>query len=223
MIIDTKITIAYKCPACGSFDFFHIYLFNLINKKKNIFNCKCNESHLEISKIVPRKYKLDIPCIACGDVHEHNIKMKDILNGVTVLCCNHMDIKQCVIGEDINVRKKVDELEREFDDIIDMFGYDNYFSNAHVMMEMVNIVHDYAENGNLFCSCGSSSIELSLLADSINLECSCGKTKNIKAVSNEDIKNIISEGFIMLGEFNSRKGNSLKTKNKKRTERRTKL
>jgi hypothetical protein len=75
----------------------------------------------------------------------------------------------CFIGADEEVRKRIDSLEKKFDELIDLFGYDKYFLNTQVMLDALNKIHDIAESGNLYCECGSNEVELLLYEDKINL------------------------------------------------------
>lgn len=103
------------------------------------------------------------------------------------------------IGNDEDVRKKIDSLEREFDELINTLGYDNYFVNTQVMFDSLNIIHDIAEKGNLFCECGNNDIELLLLSDKIYLRCKrCPANKIIYASSNEHLKNNLQTKQILL-------------------------
>ena len=50
------------------------------------------------------------------------------------------------------------------------------------MLDSLNLIHDIAERGNLFCECGNDDIELLLLSDRIYLRCNlCPGNKIIYA------------------------------------------
>jgi hypothetical protein len=105
----------------------------------------------------------------------------------------------CFIGRDHEVRARVDSLENELDELISMFGYDNYFKNTRVMFDTLNIIHDIAEQENLYCECGNHDIELILLPDVIQLKCKdCFRLETLKAATNEDLKNITQASKICL-------------------------
>lgn len=200
MLIDTSITVAYKCSSCGSFEFFNLSLFMLLHSKKNSLACRCKKSDIAIVKNGARGYKISISCIGCGNEHEYVLERKEILiKEVNVLCCPQTGMEQCFIGKDQVVRARVDRLENELDKLIDAFGYDNYFKNTQVMFDSLNKVHDIAEKGNLLCECGNKDIELILLSDRIHLKCKkCYSSKEIYATSNEDLKEILVRREILL-------------------------
>jgi len=200
MIIGTSKTIAYKCSSCGTFQFINISLFEMAYKKEICFNCRCNGSSLVIARENPMSYRIIIPCIGCGADHIYLLSRKKFISSeVNVLNCPKTGMQQCFIGNDRDVRQKIDNLEKEFDELIDMFGYDNYFINTQVMFDTVNIIHDIAEEGNLSCECGNNDIELLLLSDKIYLRCKrCLANKTIFASSNEHLKNNLQIKQIVL-------------------------
>ena len=201
MIIDTGITIAYKCSSCGTFQFSNVSLFELTYKEQTCFTCRCNGSALVINKESNGRYRITIPCIGCGVSHVYFLDRKQIMNDeISVFHCPKTGMQQCFIGSDWDVRKRIDSLEKEFDELINMFGYDNYFNNTQVMFDSLNIVHDIAEKGNLFCECGNNDIELLLLSDKIYLRCKkCPGSKVIYASSNEHLKeNLLKKQILLL-------------------------
>jgi hypothetical protein len=113
-------------------------------------------------------------------------------NDISVFSCPRTGMQICFTGSDTDVRAKVDNLERELDELMNMFGYDNYFKNTRVMFDALNKIHDIAEQGNLLCNCGSSDVDLILQPDSIHLKCKkCSRSMVIYAATNEDLKNVL--------------------------------
>jgi hypothetical protein len=122
-----------------------------------------------------------------------------LLKDLNVLNCPETGMQLCFIGRDEPVRKKVDSLEEEYDELIDMYGYESYFKNTQVMFDSLNKIHDIAEKGNLSCECGSTGIELVLLSDRILLKCvKCSTSILFRAATNEDLKYILTRRHILL-------------------------
>jgi hypothetical protein len=205
MLIDTSLTIAFKCSTCGSFEFFNLSIFKLLYNKEYIFTCRCNNSRTLLSVENFKEYKIKIGCIGCGNDHIYLISRKEILNkDINIFHCPETGIQQCFIGKDYVVRRKIDNIEKELDELIDMFGYDSYFKNTRVMFDSLNRVHDIAEQGNLYCECGNDDIELRLLSDKIHLKCNkCQGSISILASTNEDLKKIQTIQSILLSEFHN--------------------
>lgn len=202
MLIDTSATIAYKCTSCGSFEFFNISLFILLYKKKCNLSCRCKKSSITVKQEGENNFLISIPCIGCGNEHTYLLTKRSFLLGDPVVFnCPETGMQICFIGRDEAVRKKVDSLEEELDELMDAYGYESYFKNTQVMFDILNRIHDIALNDNLYCECGSSDIELVLLSDCILLRCvKCGCDKTIAAANNKDLKSILSKNQILLSE-----------------------
>lgn len=200
MLIDTDITIAYKCSACGSFKFSSLSIFKLPFSMDRSLHCSCGKSTATISVNNLREYKIKIPCIGCGEDHVFTLNVKEFLyKDINVFSCPRTAIQQCFVGREAVVRKWIDNLEKELDKIIDEFGYDNYFKNTQVMFDTLNRVHDIAEEGNLICECGNKDIQLVMFSDRILLKCKrCPGSRIIYAASNGDLKDVLMKQQILL-------------------------
>jgi len=202
MLIDTRITIAYKCTSCGSFEFFNVSLFKLPGKKNGLYACRCKKSGIELKQEGENYYLVSIPCIGCGGEHTYLLTRRNILSGdLVVFSCPETGVVICSAGRDEAVRKKIDNLEEELDELMNMYGYESYFTNTQVMFDMVNRIHDIALSGKLYCECGSTDIEMIMLSECIFLRCrKCGGNKLIPASKNKDLKDILAKEQIILGE-----------------------
>jgi hypothetical protein len=93
----------------------------------------------------------------------------------------------------------VDDLEKEFDELMDTYGYESYFRNTRVMIDTLDRIHDNALAGNIICECGDADIDLVLLSDCILLKCGrCGGSKKIPAAKNSDLKDMLAMNQILL-------------------------
>jgi hypothetical protein len=205
MLIDTSITIAYKCTSCGSFEFFNVSMFKLTYKKSCGLTCRCRKSCVTIKQEGESGFLINIPCIGCDNEHTYLITKRSMLLGETIVFnCPETGMQICFIGHDEAVRKKVDSLEKEFDELMDTYGYESYFRNTQVMFDTLNHIHDIALRGNLYCECGISDIELVLLSDCILLRCrKCGGSQRVPAAKNEDLGEVLkkSQLFITRDDF----------------------
>lgn len=195
MLLNANVTIAYKCPACGTFEFFDgLSLFGFSHKKEFMLKCRCGETALTIIEDYTKNYIITVPCISCESDHKFILSRKSLLHdSVNTFVCPEKGFKLCFVGNDEDVRLKVDCIEKELDELINMFGYENYFNNTRVMFDSLNHIHDIAENGNLYCECGSNDIGVSLFPDRIQLKCrKCSGSSVIFAASNVDLKEILS-------------------------------
>jgi len=200
MLIDTSITIAYKCTSCGSFEFFNVSLFTLIYKRDYGMKCHCRKSCITIEREGENSFYISIPCIGCGNKHTYLLTRRSMFLGEPVVfSCPETAMQICFAGRDEAVRRKVDSLEEEFDELMDAYGYESYFRNTQVMIDTLNRIHDIALSGNLYCECCDAGIELVLQSDCVLLRCSrCGGSKAIPAAKNSDLKDILVKNQIII-------------------------
>lgn len=204
MLIDTSITIAYKCSSCGSIRYYSVSMFTLLYGRENRFKCRCRKADLSIMGNKDR-YIVKVSCIGCGKDHVYSVGRKEIINkGIIVLSCPETGLQLCFMGRDDLVGNKVDKMEKKLDEFIDMFGYESYFKNTQVMFDLLNKIHDIAEQGNLYCECGNNDIELLLLPESIRLKCrQCMSEDSINAATNKDLREMMQKNSILIATTDS--------------------
>lgn len=82
----------------------------------------------------------------------------------------------------------VDECKREFYRSVEAFDAEGYVEDPQVMFEILNRIHDLAEQEGVYCACGSCAIEVQLLPDGVSLGCMrCGSVLVIPASSEGDV------------------------------------
>ena len=169
MLVNTDVTIAYKCYCCGTYEFHNISAFRLPENGRDIhLKCRCGKYSATVCESGPACYIIYAGCMACGREHVHRISRKDMLGkSLSIFNCPETGIQHCFVGNDHDVRKKIDAIEKELDEMVDMLGYESYFKNTQVAFDSLNKIHDIAEMGNLYCICGSRDIELVLFTEKI--------------------------------------------------------
>lgn len=199
MLIDTNLTIAYRCPVCGRFRFNGVSYFSLAAGRINILGSCCGRE-IKTLRVKRDIHEINVPCIGCGENHRVRINARKVLHkGMGIFICENTGIKYCFIGKNGYVNNMVDNYEKELDGIADCLGYDNYFKNSHVMLDTLIKLNEMAEQDNLFCECGSADIEISLFSDRIYLKCrNCPGEKVIYASSNKDLEDILLKKKMLL-------------------------
>lgn len=200
MVVNTGFTVAFKCSQCGSYRFFEISYFKLAQKGHKKVKCRCGGAYAVASVTKSGRIALSVPCIGCGEMHEYTASRKEMRNAQVLVCrCKNTGIQHCFVGSDNNVRKRIDILEDELERLMDELGYERYFINSQVMLESINRIHEMAEQGRIYCQCGSNDIEVVLLEDKIYLKCrSCPGKTTICASSNEDLERILMNSAVLL-------------------------
>ncbi|MDU2064798.1 MAG: hypothetical protein E6713_08130, partial [Sporomusaceae bacterium] len=95
----------------------------------------------------------------------------------------------------VGSRQAIEEMlaahKRELDNIFPENSYADHeeaVANSQVMLEIINLVHDIAERGGVYCRCGGTAIEADILPDHVELLCGqCGGRQIIPALTEEDV------------------------------------
>ncbi len=199
MVVDTNITVAYKCSSCGSLKFLYTGLFKISAFTGKMPACECSNSYIEILGRMKKTLYVSMPCIACGTNHIYSLSLDDFLGGHAELKCPLAKIFNCFVGKDAQVKARVDDMLCRYDDFLDKLGYERYYDNTQVMYDSINRIHDIALHGSLLCKCGSSDIRLTPGSDRINLQCrKCLNTKIISAASCSDVQNYLDNDYFLL-------------------------
>lgn len=192
MIIDRKKLLSYRCPDCGSIESHQINVFDIKNGKELNKLCSCRKSGVGIHRHASKVYTLNIPCIICGETHIYKLSGKKLwANGINCIICDKTNTEIAYIGEHSLVQRQIANFYKEVDQLADRLGYNDYFFNVRVMLEVLNRIHDLAENRKLICECGCSHVELTLLPDSIKVRCKyCSTHRFVLAKTNKDLLKI---------------------------------
>ena len=189
MIIERKKLLSYRCPSCGSIEYHQIDIFDVKDGKTLKKLCSCNKSSVSMCRDRVKNYILKVPCIACGETHIYRLHGKKLwTNGINCIVCDKTNTEIAYIGEPSVVRNRITNFDNEVDQLIEKLGYNDYFSNIRVMLEVLNKIHDLAEKKRLICECGSLDAELNLLPEGIKVSCKhCFTYRIVFARSNQDL------------------------------------
>lgn len=201
MLINPEVTFAFRCHECGRLTFGSITPFRLIGEHRSIFPCECGNSVATIDETGRASYNITVPCIACGSYHTYTIEKKMWLKPLNILTCPKTDYKICFWGKEQEVLKSIEEYDSELDETLSGLDFDNYFKNSEVMYEAVNKLHEIAEKGNLYCTCGNHNIDVLLKPEGIELLCrKCLAKGFIYAGSIKDLRSIAELNAIALND-----------------------
>ncbi len=225
MIVATELVVAMRCPICGKLDFHSISRFTFAGVKNLKITCTCGAPKLIIGTKNRRQFWLQVPCVLCETNHLVYYKAKQLwANKVEFFYCNDTNVELGFFGPAEKVHALAEKYEYSLESLVDGLGYDDYFYNPEIMFEVLNCLHDVAEEGYLYCECGSYQIEIDIFPDRIELNCKdCKSNSVIYAENDEDLNKIketkkielVSSGLKSLKDFN--KGKKGKRRNSKRT------
>lgn len=200
MIINRRKLLSYRCPFCGSIQYKSFSIFEFQDDKILNKLCDCRKSAINANKDKNGRFTFEVPCIACGDTHKIKITNRNLwFSSINYILCDNTNTEIAYIGEYLEVHNKIDSYEKEIDDLITKLGYNDYFFNIRIMLEVLNRIHDLAEEGSLMCECGSTDVELTLLRDRVKIGCKeCSAHTFAFARSNQDLVNLYDWRHIIL-------------------------
>lgn len=192
MIVATEFVVAIRCPLCGKLDLHPVSRFTLTKSGSHKINCTCGAPKLIIGTKNRQKYWFQIPCVLCETNHLVYYQAKELcLDRVEYLYCSETNVELGFFGPEEKIKALAENHEYNLESIVDGMGYDDYFYSPEIMFEVLNSLHDVAEEGFLYCECGSYQIEIDIFPDRIELQCKdCKTVSTVFAETEEDLKRI---------------------------------
>jgi predicted RNA-binding Zn-ribbon protein involved in translation (DUF1610 family) len=189
MLIPTQKKLALRCPLCGKLEIKQLSLFDFSRRSPLHISCECGFNMLTITTKNYQDYYLQVPCLICEEVHLLKFNRHELWEKpLAMLRCNETGQELGYIGTAEAVEKIVSRRQHNIESIINNYGFDDYFSNPSVMFEVLNHLHQIAEDNKLFCLCGNNNIEIDVFPEKLELHCPvCQSLHIIYAETVEDL------------------------------------
>lgn len=202
MIHDSNRYAASTCPECGEITKTKISAFSFSGRK--VFGVTCHDRNCsarlwEIHD-VKDKYRINIKCPACDEVHTYTMSKANFWNKPYFsFNCPTWDVNILYFGVDEHF---IDEqMDSQDENILDMFeNFADFDDNVNIMYELVETINDLAKADKVKCDCkkDAGDITMNIDDDKVFLACKkCRRTKTITA-SEENIDLIMQTGTIVL-------------------------
>lgn len=191
MIIETGALLAMRCPECGKLDYHKLSRFEFGRRKKVEVACRCGFIKLVVNTKDRKDYMLQVPCVVCESKHLRSISARRFWSGeVNYLFCQETGLELGYLGPEEEVRQLAEAQEESIESLAgDFEGEDRYFNNSEIMYEVLNCLHDIAEQGSLYCQCGNLDVEVDIFPDRLELHCKeCDSINIIYAETEEDLR-----------------------------------
>ena len=200
MLLTTETVIALRCPMCGKFEQHQLSLFTFSGQKTVQICCSCGATKLTLGTKNRQKFWMQIPCVLCETKHMFFFTRKQIWsNNVLEITCAESKIELGFAGAKHKVAKLVERYEQDITTLLEEMDPDDYINNPTIMMEVLNCLHDIAEEGYLYCGCGNVKIDVDIMPDRLELHCGeCGAMGTVFAETEEDVKTIKNMDVIEL-------------------------
>lgn len=203
MIINAVSTLALYCPRCGKIELHNVSRF-AINNSACQLACSCGQSQGTISVAGRRQYLLDIPCVVCETNHliflDSNLFRQP---KASKIYCDQANLELGFVGNPEAIAAIVDKHKQEVASIAsELEGQQDGsgIENSQILLEILNKIHDIAEQGGVYCSCGNSTdVEVDVLVDAVELSChQCEGRLLISAKDEQDLARLSAMGAIEL-------------------------
>ncbi|HBX23424.1 MAG TPA: hypothetical protein DEF34_07340 [Desulfotomaculum sp.] len=191
MIIETGALLAMRCPECGKLDYHKLSRFEFGLRKKVEVACKCGFIKLVVNTKDRKDYMLQVPCVVCESKHMRSISSRRFWSDdVNYLFCQETGLELGYLGPEEEVRELAEAQEESIESLATEFeGEDRYFNNSEIMYEVLNRLHDIAEQGALYCQCGNLDVEVDIFPDRLELHCKeCDSINIIYAETEDDLR-----------------------------------
>lgn len=192
MLINAISTFALYCQQCGKIQMHDISHFSI---KKTVleFKCSCGHVQARLARASTRQFILSIPCVACQSTHDILFNYKKLLQTkAEQVYCLKDNFELGYFGTRAAIDQILTEQKRECVSLMRETASDEsdeYIEKQHIILGILNKIHDIAEQGGIYCRCGSESVEADLLPDCILVECMhCGAYYSIAAQTEYDLQ-----------------------------------
>ncbi len=202
MIVSTLRSLALRCPLCGKLELHQISLFELTGYSPVKVNCRCGFTKALVLTKNYKKISIQIPCLLCEEQHLFKYTCRDFVEKpILILRCIETGQELGYVGTDETINRLMKQKQNDLESIFNNFGFDDYFTNPQVMMEVLNHMHQVADESNLFCSCGNSQIDMDVFPEKLELHCPvCRSLHVIYAETYEDLRVVKQARIITLTE-----------------------
>lgn len=173
VIVNAGWSVALYCQRCGKIHIHDISYFAAKNHAV-MLRCVCNHPQATLARTASSKhFRLDILCVVCNSVHQEILSPKQLLK---------MKVEKIYCGKDhfelgyIGKRQKIEEIlafnQHAFET---MNGEETggQIEKQRILLDVLNKLHDIAEQDGVHCPCGSDAIAGDILGNSVILECRC--------------------------------------------------
>ncbi|AZR74037.1 hypothetical protein BBF96_11915 [Anoxybacter fermentans] len=200
MIIEYLTTISLRCPVCGRLDVHPINIFDFSGQRSKEIYCSCGYRKVKLETKNYKRYWVQFNCIICELEHTLFFTPSAFWGSkLLTIRCPDTDLKLGYLGPEILVQGEIQDQQQDLEAMIKDLGFDDYFCDPEVMLGVLDILHDIAEAGGLFCQCGNKNIDIDMYPDKIELVCrECQGMTMIKARTIADLEQLKETNKVIL-------------------------
>lgn len=171
MFIDYNTTIALRCPICGRMEYQALSIFSLKHLKSMNISCSCAYTMATVGIDKKNLCWLRIHCPLCSTSHIFYYPYKQFWSDTItkIVCPKSAGIRGYLGPESILKDRILDDEGLAL--LLGQLDCDQYFHEPEMMLAVLDIIHDIAATGRLFCQCGGDEMEITMYPDHLELIC----------------------------------------------------
>lgn len=192
MLIKAINSVGLYCQNCGRMHIYDIPYF-AGEQKHGLFCPHCGQRTAVISYETRTLLRLSLNCSICGHRHS-SVYQKRLLPKmqITRIYCHRDNFELGYIGKRRSIEAVLAASQAAFEELHPGEGID-VINRQRQMLDTVNVIHDMASLGQLFCACGGSHVEVDIQGSRILLECRrCGRVAVVNT-ADSDVVDDLSE------------------------------
>lgn len=189
MIFDpNKITMAYRCAACGKTIYGMTGALALSGDMIRL-KCDCGESAMTIKNTPDAKIRVSVPCVFCQKEHEFIISKKLLFSKeLFAYPCPYSGLDIVFFGKEDEVEKSVADSDKSLSELLTdeerealeaMENGEYIESDEHIRDMIILVLGELADDKKIFCECGTpEKLNVDNADDYVEISCAkCGCKK----------------------------------------------
>lgn len=203
MVISAVSTLALYCSRCGKIELHNVSRF-AINNAECQLACNCGQVQGSIASAGRRQYLLDIPCVVCETNHLIFLDSKLFRQPkASKIYCAQANLELGFVGNPEAIAEIIARHKQEVASLAcEMYGQSEEgqgIENSQILLEILNKIHDIAEQGGVYCTCGNTNVGVDVLVDAVEISCGqCDGRLQIPAKDEHDLAEISALEIIEL-------------------------
>lgn len=187
MIVTTQRQIALRCPVCGQLELHPLSLFSFSGSSTMTFRCTCGFTKLTIATRDYKTYSLQFTCMVCDEIHIVNMRSAQIWKSdLAPIACPVVAHELGYIGDEERLEELMMENSRNMESVLNDMGFDDFFANPTIMIQVLSHLHHVAEEGHLYCQCGNKDIQVDVFPEKLELRCPCCNSLSVVYAENQE-------------------------------------
>jgi hypothetical protein len=194
VVINTRASIAYRCPACGGAPTGFVDIFTLSASMFKL-KCTCGGSEMTVQKCDKDQYRLIVPCFTCPHPHHYYLSSTVLFKSdIFMIPCSLSGFDICFLGKDDQVSAQIKRANKELSDILGDYAISNMKSNSEEVnftdpqiLDIISYtVSDLCSEGKIYCNCkpGHGDYKCDILDKEVVIHCkNCGASLSVPSQS----------------------------------------